>query len=294
MYGNQGLHRMTPLRTGVRLARYRTQHRWESDERTRDYALRQVELLYGQLDRFDLEKLGRDYLFETLKRDEFSYRPAVISRFPVHRPHVLRELAADGGVILSFLHHGQYTGTISSIARHGFQISLAAHADFFLTGRTWSRAMRLERDVMALSRNGVELFPAPGSYTAMRDRLLRGEIVGIASDLGGSGRIRFLGRTVGAATGAARLAIETGAPIVPVTVRRAGIRQTLTLEDPIRVAPGDDVVAVLQEIFRRHEPAILAWPEAVERPLWRFRDVTGDIRAQFGDDLMPYAAFFPL
>ena len=50
--------------------------------------------------------------------------------------------------------------------------------------------------------------------------------------------------------------------------------------------------ALLQELVRRHEPALAAWPEAVERPLRRFAPVTPEDVARFGYDEARYFATY--
>jgi lauroyl/myristoyl acyltransferase len=139
-----------------------------------------------------------------------------------------------------------------------------------------------------MTQPGITLFGANGSYSRMVESLRDGDTVAIASDMPGRTETTFLGRSVRSASGAARLAVDTGAVIVPVTSHRAGQRYRYRLEDPIHVAAADDYRRVLGRIMAAHEPAVLAWPEAYERPLRRFLPVATEDVARFGYPLDEY------
>jgi len=54
------------------------------------------------------------------------------------------------------------------------------------------------------------------------------------------------------------------------------------VQEPID--PGDfaDIETLQEHIFRRHEPAVLTWPEALEWPLRRWTPVDAADIAEFG------------
>jgi lauroyl/myristoyl acyltransferase len=116
----------------------------------------------------------------------------------------------------------------------------------------------------------------------MREFLSAGETLILSFDMPGSLPMTFLGRRVGVASGTARLALESGAPIVPITTRRAGGRQVLQVRESIDPNMFGDAEALQAEIARRHEPAVLAWPEAVENPLRRWNPLDPEDVREFG------------
>jgi len=203
---------------------------------------------------------------------------------PVERLDVLREAHAQGrGVILSFIHHGQSGGTGASIGRHGIKLHGLVDGWYLTqTSPSWA-GIRGRQHIATVGSRGVELLVAErGAYAKMRDLLGAGEILAIASDLPGTTSVTFMGRPVKAASGAARLALETGAPIVPVTAWRGRPVQTLRIEDPLPVDSSMDVPTVLGQILSFHEVAVRAWPEALERPAKRFELVRPEDIERFG------------
>lgn len=121
---------------------------------------------------------------------------------------------------------------------------------------------------LARWRRGIKSRPvlATKSYPVLRALLERGELVYNMFDVRGSQETRFLGRRAMLAGGTARLAVETGALVLPVRAYRRGPHVWLeagTALDP-REYPGraqlHDALAAV------HERLILADPAALEDP----------------------------
>ena len=110
--------------------------------------------------------------------------------------------------------------------------------------------------------------------------LRQGGTIGLASDrdfLRNGTPVRFFGQETTLPIGAVRLAMETGAPIVPVICRRHRLRQTFTIEEPFYLPKTGDtdadvrrglerVVAILERHIRA-DPAQWVmfqrvWPSA--------------------------------
>jgi lauroyl/myristoyl acyltransferase len=295
VYGSYRFHRAYPMMLGARYARYRTDRWWATDPRARDDARLQMRFLVGREPGADLDALAKDYMYETFKREELGWRPWLTSRFAVDGEQWLRDAQAAGnGAILNFAHHGHYGGIFASLGRLGFRTHVATDSWFLYQQRSDYVGMVGRRHLALISSNGSQPFDVAGSYPHMRDLLEAGETVGIASDLPGNTQASFLGRPVKVASGAARLALDTGAPIVIVTTRRHRWGQRVTVEEPIRPEDFTDFRVLLGEILRRHEPAVRAWPAAFERPLRHFAPVeAADIDA-FGFDQAEYFKRFRL
>jgi hypothetical protein len=295
IYGSYRFHRAYPMALGYRYARYRTERWWATDPAARDDARTQMRFLIGRTPGIDLDAAAKQYMFETYKREELGWRPWLTTRFPVDGVERLHEALSGGaGAILNFVHHGHFGGVFASLGRVGVRTHVATDPWFLREHRGNYVGMLGERHRQLISRNGARPFDATGSYAHMRGLLADGEVVGLATDLPGNTVAEFLGRPVKVASGAARLALEAGSPVVIVTARREGWGQRLTVEEPLRPEDFSDFRELVGAILRRHEPAVRAWPGAFERPLRHFAPVEpGDV-AEFGYEEAEYFKRFRL
>jgi lauroyl/myristoyl acyltransferase len=248
------------------------------DQELRSQALLHMRFLLGN--RFPSEAVhcaARSYLFEEYKRRELRWRPTLTTKQTIENLETLRLAASAGrGVILSFLHHGQYEGIFPSLGRYGFQLHLPVHP--MMVRQEPAPPAHFAQHLAVTTSLGAKAFSSSHSYDHMKFLLKQGHIVGVANDVPGVMRSRFLGRDIKSAPGAALLAVDTGAPIVPITAHRSSWFQTLRIENPVTVAHSSDVASIQEEIFHRHEPAIAAWPGALQEPLRHWKP--GD-RADF-------------
>ncbi len=113
--------------------------------------------------------------------------------------------------------------------------------------------------------HGLRLIPiGPGVVPALTAALKRGEVVGFAvdRDVQGTGEpTPFLGRQARLSHAPALLALRTGAPVVPATVRRLpGSRFAATLHQPIWTERGARPAEVMRRVVRPLEEAIRQIP----------------------------------
>ncbi|MGI8632876.1 MAG: hypothetical protein ACR2NA_10085 [Solirubrobacterales bacterium] len=94
---------------------------------------------------------------------------------------------------------------------------------------------------------GGDLLPVGEAYSACRRSLERGEVCALSFDVVGKYKLEFAGRPVGVRTGAARLALETGAPIVPAFMGRKGRQLYVRYEEPLE----PDDFGELESLMRR-------------------------------------------
>lgn len=277
--------RAYPVRVGTWLARARAERAWRTDARARTDALAAMELLVGRTSRAgDLEQLARAHLYETFLHEELAWRLDVVMTLPVTglehlRPHV----TAGTGVLLSVLHQGHFGAHAACVARHGFPVSvLVASTLYGEQPRNFAGLYRRQLFATFSSSPDVTLVDATGSYAEVRTLLEAGRTVLLACDMKGSTAVRFLGRTVGVPSGTARLSMETGAPIVPLSVASDGRLERLHLQEALQPAEHRDAAALLQAVFDRHAPAVLAWPQGYERPRMHLRELGPDDGADGG------------
>jgi lauroyl/myristoyl acyltransferase len=269
VWATPGFHRAVPMPVAGRLARLRARAAWRVSVGVRADAEAQMHFLLGRSSRAgEVTELAAEHVYENVMRNELHWRDWITTRMPVAGVEVLRR---PGGALLNFFHHGPYGGIFGSLARHGVRVHVATHPIYLEAQPTDFAGLRHRQHLTTVSTGGTPTFNSVGSYGYMRDLLRRGEIVALATDLPGSTPMTFLGRRVRAASGAARLALETGAPIVPISGHPHGWGMRLSVQEPIDPRAFADVEALQGEIARRHEPAVLAWPQAVEWPMGRFR-----------------------
>lgn len=140
---------------------------------------------------------------------------------------------------------------------------------------------------------GIKVIPfghaARGSLRALR----RGEVLGLVGDRDFSpsrATVEFFGQPARLPEGPARLALATGAPILPCfLVRVAGDRYEYVVGEPIRVDPASDTVpAIMERIARSLEWGIRAHSEQwyLFHNLWDVeRDLALATQAAFGTTL---------
>ena len=212
----------------------------------------------------DLDELARGYLACMRWRIETRWH------YEQHRPAVRVEgaehlAAARDGAVLNFLHHGPFERVGLSVARHGHHLHMMMAPWFFeADAAPWLRQHAL------ITRRGCSVFSSAEGSAGVRSRLTAGKLGAIATDMPGHTEVEFLGRRRLGSFGAARLAYETGRPVLVVTSHRDAAGEHFRVHEPLDPSRFDDAHALLAAMLRLHEPAVLAWPEAYEEPRQRW------------------------
>ena len=177
--------------------------------------------------------------------------------------------AAGRGVIVVTAHMGSFEVGLAALRR---QERKRIHVVF--RRDPYERFERLRSDLRR--RLGVEEAPVDDGWTVwmrLRDALHRDEVVVLQGDRVMPGqrgeRVPFLGGHLMLPPGPVKMALATGAPIVPIfSVRTEDGRVRLFVEPPIRVepAPGDESGAC------RPHPALLQWASILERYVKAYPD----------------------
>lgn len=270
--------RLYPVPVGVALARVRAQRLWGRPAARRD-ALANMDLLVGRTPRAaELEDLARRFLFETCKHQELVWRLDVVTRMPVDGLDRLRTSLDRGrGAILSVVHQGHFGAHPACISRHGFPMrALVAPTLLGEQPATFAGVHRRQLAETFAGGRDVTVVNAAGSYAQVRSFLQAGGTVLLGCDLKGSTPVRFLGRTVGVPSGTARLSLDTGAPVLPVSVAPDGHLERLEVQEPLLPEDHRSPTELLQAVFDRHAPAALAWPQGFERPLLHFEQMADE------------------
>jgi len=264
----QRVRSLIPLRALPGIARRRLDTLWQ-DEAFRSSMEAEMQFLLEHTERAgEIPEISRRYAEFALLRGYRRWHPGHLSRQPVAGIEWLTTQRDPGrGVVLSFLHHAQYDGMFPSLARQGAGVHTVVAPEAFDPASPVQ--LRQHFKVAGLMPTTTLVSTTVGS-AGLAALLEQGAILGIASDVAGRTPVQFLGRELLASFGAARLAVQTNSPVVLVTShQRPEGSPSLQVHEPIE--PGDfaDPADLLAEIMRRHEPAVLAWPEAFDSPYAR-------------------------
>jgi lauroyl/myristoyl acyltransferase len=105
---------------------------------------------------------------------------------------------------------------------------------------------------------------ATGRPERFKELVDGGGVVAVAFDAPGRAPTPFLGRTVGFGGAAPRLALETGAKVLPAIPERHGTRLVMRFYEPIDPADYKDTTSLRAAIAAAFEPVVLERPETVE------------------------------
>jgi lauroyl/myristoyl acyltransferase len=163
------------------------------------------------------------------------------------------------------MHHGQYDGLVGSLDRVGINVVGLVAPDAFDPNAPTQ--IRQHYKLVGMFPKTPLVSTAEGSARLI-ERLTKDRVIlAMATDVAGRTPITFLGREMLGSFGAARFAIEADAPVVLVTTHQNPDGSPFfRLHPPIEPRDFPDAAALLIEIMRQHEPAVLAWPAAYDSP----------------------------
>lgn len=216
-----------------------------------------------------LRNLARNY-FDLIKMPHL--KPEDIQRLvSAHNVHYLVDAVARGrGVVLVTAHYGSFDMAVQVLAARSVQTTILVEA---------LRPERLLDHVVSLRQSqGLNVIPArSGALQAILRSLRQGEMVLFACDrdlTGDSPKAVFFGKETGVPDIAIRMALRTGAAIVPVFNRRRDDgRYDVWVEPPIEVSHGGNGAAgeCMKQVIQIMEKYIRECPEqwVVLEPIWR-------------------------
>jgi len=161
-----------------------------------------------------------------------------------------REASPSGGVVVLTAHYGAWELLVSIMASRGWPIAVVRRA----------RSSRLFEQVLGRWRasSGVEFLPRGNAARAALRALRRGRYLAMTLDQDCPRSegvfVPFLGRLACTRDGPARVAMLTGAPVVPIFIERIGEsdRHRVRVEPPVELVRADgDREAALRENVRR-------------------------------------------
>lgn len=228
----------------------------------------EMDFLIGAIRPGDVDRATRAYVERDVMRSELRYHPRLIARQPVANLEALeRARAAGRGVVVSFLHHGHYEGSVASLAWAGQPLTMLVSDDMLAE----DAPTFLRQHVRVGRVLGNRTIAASEGMAACKEALQGGEPIAVATDVPGRSPLTFLGAQRLGSSGAARMALDTGALVVMLFARCAA-DGTLSIElsEPIEPADFADPHQLLLHLLAAHEAPVLAWPEGYHQPRLRW------------------------
>ncbi len=158
------------------------------------------------------------------------------------------------GLLVLTAHFGNFELLPAAHAMYGYQISLVHHTQRFLAGDALINFIR--------NRAGVDTLRKHSAARAVLKALRDGLLVGIPFDQNAKRSeavfVPFFGEPAATASGLARLAVLSGAPVLPVFIVREadGRRHRIEIQDEIELQRSADAEADLVENTRRFVKAV--------------------------------------
>lgn len=154
-----------------------------------------------------------------------------------------RALGKGKGVLLYQAHFGAFQMTMPAVGYSGYKMNQISASASVWKEESGSSAQRRMFDIKAKYEYALPVrhISVTSSLKPLFKALKENEIVGITVDGGGGKKvvpINFLGREALFQTGAADIAVSTGAEIVPVfIITEKGLRHRLFIHEPIKFDP---------------------------------------------------------
>lgn len=220
----------------------------------------------------EIEAVSRRYVEQDTWRSELRWHYKMIDFQPVEgADNLARARKLGRGVIISFLHHGQYEGAMASVAHAEAPIHIAISPE--MIGPEAPAFLRQHvRAGLVGGNTGVNV---GAGANILVEQLAAGRALAIATDVPGKAPVRFLGKDRRGSSGAARLAIGVNAPIVVMTAHHENGTIGLKLGEAIEPRDFADHDALLGHLMAAQEDAVLAWPEGYHHPTMRWGTLEG-------------------
>jgi lauroyl/myristoyl acyltransferase len=258
LHARPGVRRALGRRRAVRIARARGRVEWALARPARAAALARARALLGpDADAGEIRRLARAHLVELAIQGELSWHPWEARRMPVRGlEHLEAARAAGRGTIIAPAHAGAVYHLLHALAGRGHKVYVVwrRRPDHPLPAGAPGRWIRAQH--ASIERAGGRFVYTGDAFEVLAALLERGELCWLNWDVPGTLPVRVLDRPARVRSGIARLARQTGAPVVPALVWREGDGQVAELLPALDPAGHAGDRELLEELVRRVEPLL--------------------------------------
>jgi KDO2-lipid IV(A) lauroyltransferase len=187
------------------------------------------------------------------------------------KEHLDNALSKGKGVLLFQAHFGAFQMTMPAVGYSGYAMNQISASASVWKEESASEAQKKMFDIKARHEYTlpVKHISVTSSLRPLFNALKANEIVGITVDGGGGKKVlpmRFLGRGANFQTGAADIAVSTGAEIVPAfIISEKGLKHRMIIHKPYRTVPGlgkdENRKNILQSFASLLEEYVYNYPE---------------------------------
>lgn len=222
----------------------------------------------------DVARLAPLHVAARARGWELTWRTWELDRIPVRGADHLRKAGASGrGLLLSKSHLGPLAAWVP-LGRMLRPLLLPADEWLLDPPTPGHDGYRVEHRRKVFHDAGIKLIYANGSGMTLYKVLRRGGSVLMSMDMPGERRTRFLDKPVDMVDGTAQLATRTDALVVPVALMPLGRRWEIQVGEPLDPRDFADPDELHLTLVSIHEKLIMAAPEHLENPLWRWPAAT--------------------
>lgn len=262
------LHLLLPPRLAVLAGKAHGWLAWRLSSSLRARAIGAMNAIVGGTPRaHEAHRLARLHVMNSFAERMLFWHPPRPAHLDEQSLSELRRALSSGrGAIISCCHLGPFydvTACAVAVGRHSFVVG----GDWFFDQPTPDYAgRRIAHWWAKIAARGNHLVRSSKSFATLQALLEEDETVLIFFDSVGSRETTFLGRPTALASGTARLALATGALVLPVRTRRAGAQTWIDVTSPIDPHDFTELDELQRAIADVHSRLILERPEALENP----------------------------
>lgn len=263
------LHRLLPSRLAATIGQGVGLLVWLTRPQVREGARATMQAIVGGTGRTgEADRLALRHVLEKhAQRMVFWQPPRTASLDEGSRGRLAAALERGRPLLISTCHLGPYWDVLSA--------ARAIAPPVFSVGGTWMfepppsnyagrRVAFWWRRITALG--AARMIERQGAFQTVKALLESGERVALTFDVIGRRETVFLGKSVRLADGTARLAMDTGALVLPMRSRRVGGRVWVDVEDPLDPTDFPGPAELHAELARIHSQLILEKAECLEDP----------------------------
>jgi lauroyl/myristoyl acyltransferase len=262
------LHRLLPKPLAARAGAAHGWVAWHASASVRERANATMQAIVGGTGRaHEAGTLARLHVIDGYAERMLFWQPPAPASVDERSLANLRAALSSGrGVAISACHLGPFYDVTACVSILGRSTFVVAGQWFFDPPSLDYRGRHIAHWWRRTTARNNRLVRASNSFAALQALLEEGEVALIYFDTVGSHQTTFLGKPTALSSGTARLALASGALVLPVRTRRAGARLWIDVGAPLDPTDFADVEQLHGALADIHSELVLESPETLEDP----------------------------